>query len=261
MPGQAAGVSRHGDAKTAPAMIETNVTRSGHLHYDDIPRHHKSGDKHDSSTPASQERAVADELSSKPAESKVATDSVRLDTAYPRVTGTSAAPLRSPFCSDDSGPPTPRQQSAPPEAAQPAQHAPSSPGPQANAGIAQGASKQGAERPANSISPQKAAGAGPTVADSSPPMSSGALKGTAAEGVLGNGLQEESPPAAPAAPQMPSWLLAELRSPSKRGLQVGACRRPAQSHASCIMWSRQTTGSVNPFKHIRLAYAHRDRAL
>ena len=162
---------------------------------------------------------MADGLSSKSAESKIATDSVRLDTAYPRVTGNSAAPLRSPFCSDDSGPPTPRQRAAPPE---PAQHARSSPGHQADAGSAREASSQVAQPSAARKTPQETADAHTASADSSPSVPSKALGGAAAPGGMGEGLREQSPPAAPAAPQMPSWLLAELRSPSRRGLQVGS---------------------------------------
>ena len=176
---------------------------------------------------------MADDMS-KPAESKVATDSVRLDTAF-RVTGPSAAPLRSPFCSDDSGPPTPRQRAAPPpEAAQPAQAARGSPAPHADSGSAPEAPGRHAQQTAAGFSFQKEASSPTVAAESSPPESSGDTGSATAQGSTNEGLQEESSPEAPAAPQMPSWLMAELRSPSRRGLQVGASIQEAQATEAAI---------------------------
>lgn len=229
-PDQTAATSQQCVAELAPPVIETNVTKSGHLGSEDVPRQHKSDNQHNRSSPgAQQERATADVLSSKPARSEVATDSVRLDAAYPRMTGASAAPLRSPFCSDDSTPPTPRQRAAPPGAATAAQQAESSGRPQLSGASAQGASSHSA----------KQAEGHTAVADRSPPAASGASGGTSPatdarepryshqeEGAARSladstaGPRTELPPATPASPQMPPWLLAELRSPSRRGLQV-----------------------------------------
>ena len=224
---QAAAASERSSNEAAPAVIDTNVTKSGRLQCEeDLPRHQQSDEKHERSAPGmQQERAMADGMSSKPAESKVATDSVRLDTAF-RVTGTSTAPLRSPFCSDDGGPSTPRQRAAPPE---PAQDARSSLAPHEDSGTVPEAPGQPARQRAARVSFQEEADPPSVAAQSSSSASSRGMSSTPAQGSAGEGLQEESPPPASAAPQMPSWLMAELRSPSRRGLQVGASIQEAQA--------------------------------
>ena len=208
-------------------------------------------------------------------DSKVPIASVRLDTAYPRVAGNSAAPLRSPFCSDDSAPATPRVRAALPgaaqtgqagaaktpqngrmatpkqlaaqhEAAQAAQSARSSPAPHTDGEVAREVSPQPANQAAASCSPLKeperhadlsspsqpsgASSGTPRSAASSPPQN--VTQQTQAAGLQdqsratqsaeGHKAPAESPPSAPAAPQMPAWLLAELRSPSKMSSLVSA---------------------------------------
>jgi len=266
-PIQEAEISRPHDAKRARGAIETNVTKSGHLHYDNIPGPAKTKDQHDSSRPDNQqEKAMADD-------SKVPIASVRLDTAYPRVAGISAAPLRSPFCSDDSAPATPRvraalpgaaqtgqagaaqdlqnermatpkQQAAPQKAAQAAQGARSIPASQTDGEVAREVSPQPADQAAASRSPSKeperhadlssplqpsgaSTGTPSSAASSPPPNVTQQTKAAglqdqsrASQSAEGHKAPVESPPPAPAAPQMPAWLLAELRSPSKMSLLV-----------------------------------------
>ena len=205
-------------------------------------------------------------------DSKVPIASIRLDTAYSRVAGINAAPLRSPFCSDDSAPATPRvrvalpgvaqtgqagaarvlqnermatpkQQAAPQKAAQGARSSPAS---QTDGEVAREVSPQPADQAAASCSPSKeperhadlssplqpsgASSATPSSAASSPPPN--VTQQTKAAGLQdqsrasqsgeGHKAPVESPPPAPAAPQMPAWLLAELRSPSKMSSLVSA---------------------------------------
>ena len=236
--------------------VETNVTKSGHLSFDDAPHQPQAGGNHLQSSSAQEQEDTAPEfvLSSRPAAgSQVAEDSVRLDASYPRVAGSAAVPLRSPFCSDDSAPPTPRIRAAPPKAAQAAR---SSPGAQADgkAAAQQDASPRGTE--------DHAAAAQTALTRSSPPVPSSAFQGTAkasdspdkAEsqqepsvlaavadepreaGGLASGntsssrqavddsaaaeAKADASPESAAASQMPAWLMAELRSPSRRQLQV-----------------------------------------
>ena len=196
---------------------------------------------------------MEDALSRWPAAgSKVATDSVRLDSSYPRVAGNAAVPLRSPFCSDDSAPPTPRIQAAPPKAAQAAR---SSPRPKADSkGAAQQAAgpcrtedhatasqpalttasppvpssaSQGAAEASDSPdrpSPQQESGVYGAVADEPREAADLAFVGETAsrKEVDASATTEAVAEASPelTAAQMPAWLMAELRSPSRRQLQV-----------------------------------------
>ena len=236
--------------------VETNVTSSGHLSFDDAPHQAEAGGKSQQSSSAREQEDAPPEvdLSSRPAAgSQVATDSVRLDSSYPRVAGSAAVPLRSPFCSDDSAPPTPRIRAGPPKAAQAAR---SSPGAQADGkGAAeQAAGPRGTEHHATA--------AQAAVTTSSPPVPSSAFQGTAkacdspakagsqqepsvvaavdnepreAAGLASGDkspsrqavdasaateAKAEASPEPTAAAQMPAWLMAELRSPSMRQLQV-----------------------------------------
>ena len=236
--------------------VETNVTKSGQFSFDDAPHQPQAGGNHLQSSSAQEREDTAPEfvLSSRPAAgSQVAEDSVRLDASYPRVAGSAAVPLRSPFCSDDSAPPTPRIRAAPPKAAQAAR---SSPGAQADgkAAAQQDASPRGTE--------DHAAAAQTALTRSSPPVPSSAFQGTAkasdspdkaesqqepsvlaavadeprGAGGLASGntsssrqavddsaaaeAKADASPESAAASQMPAWLMAELRSPSRRQLQV-----------------------------------------
>ena len=238
--GSAAG-SQHA-ARHGRGLIETNVTRSGHLGSEDVPRQTGAGESRQSSSTGSkgQERAIAEVLRDSPPNSGVDRDSVRLDLAYPRVAGLGAAPLRSPFCSDNSDPPTPRLRLALPAAAQDArsssapaqgqvQSARKSPQPGSASSSPEHATadSQHADLPPSSPAfPFGPAGGLPDgTASSQPPQHD---KQTEAErlqeqSTASQAAPAESPPQASTAPQMPSWLLAELRSPSRRGLQVCFC--------------------------------------
>lgn len=245
------GANRPQAALAAPGVIETSVTKSGHLGSEDDHRPARAIQQHGSYQASEQ----AD---------RVAIDSVRLDTAYPRVAGSATVPLRSPFCSDDSAPATPRARSALPKAAQDAH---SSLAAQAGAKTASQASSKSAPQAAAPGSRETETGEHASLAVSSPATVSEAHAGSgpsdvtttgrfqqaalhkeaaelqvqsrAGQAVEGDAVDGDYTEAsadrdgaskaephlqeavqAPAAPQMPSWLMAELRSPSKRALQV-----------------------------------------
>ena len=236
--------------------IESNVTESGHLSFDDASQQSQAGSNHQQSSSAQEQEGNAPEysiLSRRPAAgSKVATDSVRLDSSYPRVAGSAAVPPRSPFCSDDSAPPTPRIRAAPPKAAQAAR---SSPAAKADGkGAAQQATApRGTEDhataaltnlttsspPVPSSAFQETAKASDSPDKANPQQEPNAVAATANEPREAASLasvsetgkqavdasaateaQAEASPESAVAPQMPAWLMAELRSPSRRQLQV-----------------------------------------
>ena len=182
----------------------------------------------------------------------MATDSVRLDSSYPRVAGSAAVPLRSPFCSDDSAPPTPRMRAPPPKGAQAARSSPAK-------ADGRGAAQQtaGVRGTDNHATAAQAA-----LTTSSPPVLTSAFQGTteasdspdkpnsqqepsvvaaqasepreaaglatvndassrqAADASAATEAKAEASLEPAAASQMPAWLMAELRSPSRRQLQV-----------------------------------------
>ena len=235
--------------------VETNVTKSGHLSFDDVPHQPQAGSNHQQSSSAQEQEDTAPEVvfSSRPAAgSQVATDSVRLDASYPRVAGSAAVPLRSPFCSDDSAPPTPRIRAAPPKATQAAHSSPTK-------AVGRGAAQQTAGVCGND---NDATAAHAALTTSSPPVLTSAFQETteasdspdklksqqepsvdaaeanepreaaglasgdksssrqAVDASAATEPEAEASPELAAAPQMPAWLMAELRSPSRRQLQV-----------------------------------------